>query len=342
MSVVIPTVDREPSLERAVRAVARAARNVAEPVEVLVIDDRPAADATERPAAWSVDGLTVQRLRTASIGVRGPAAARNLGVAHAAHDLIAFTDDDARCDERWLAVAVAALRADPTLAGIEGAVRLDDEHPVDPVRSRLVVNGSGGAYLTASMFARAEAIEGVGGFRRLRTDGDRWAVPYREDSDLGLRLVARAGPVPFLPEAYVLHPAEAIDLLRLVRLAHYFVVDGAYLRLHPGAVQPLWRRPLARLRIRLATAQALLHVGLVPRRTRRATSIALLGIGLALSLQFELELRAAGRPCTLSASAPDVLRRLPRSLLWGAVAGAARIQGELAVRLGFAQLPSDP
>jgi GT2 family glycosyltransferase len=341
VTVVIPTVDREQSLERALGAVAHAARHLDEPVEAIVVDDRPASDTTERPAAWSVDGLSVRRLRTASAAAKGPAAARNLGVAHAAHDLIAFTDDDARCDQWWLSVAVATLRADPSLAGVEGAVHLDEAHPVDPVRSRLVVNLTGGAYLTASLFARAAAVEAVGGFRRLRTDGDRWALPYREDSDLALRLIAHVGPVPFLPAAFVLHPAEAIDLRRLVSLAGYFVVDGAYLRLHPAAERPLWRRPLARLRIRLATAEALLLGGLAPRRTRCVTAIGLLGIGLALSLQFELELRAAGRRRALRAAAPDVLRRLPRSLLWGGVAGAARVRGELAVRLGFARLPGD-
>jgi hypothetical protein len=307
---------------------------VDEPVEVIVVDDDHSAASADSPSEQVFDGLVVRRVRTAEV-VKGPAAARNLGVSVAKYDLIALTDDDARCDDQWLAVGAAQLRSNPQIAGVEGAVRIDVDAPIDPIRGRIVTNERGGAYLTASLFARADAIRSIGGFRRLRHDGNAWAIPYREDTDLALRLIELIGPVPFAAEAFVFHPVEQIDLRRLVTLARFFVVDGAFARLHPDAVPALWRRPLVRVRIRLATAITLLTPLLALPRTRRQAAAAILVLAAGVSAQLEVELRSSGirrGPGTVTA---DTLRRLPRSLLWSLVAGSARLQGEAMVALGL-------
>lgn len=341
VSVVIPTVDREASLARALASVARAATRVSEPVEAIVVDDSQPAR-RERPTRWCVGSLPVRRVWTADASVKGPAAARNLGVSLAAYDVIAFTDDDTVCADGWLVVGVGRLRADPILAGVEGAVRLDPASAIDPIRVRLVMNLRGGGFLTASMFLRAEAIEAAGGFRRLRADGEHaWAIPYREDSDLALRVVREVGPIPFAPDAYVLHPAEAVDLRRLVRLARYFVVDGAFARLHPEACPPIHRRPLARARIRAASAIVLLLPGLLPGRTRRPVAIMIAALTAAVSAQVDFELRQAGLRRPPLAAARDTIRRLPRALLWSLVAGSARLEGEALLALGIVELPDD-
>lgn len=338
VSVVIPTVDREAALERALAAVARAARRIDEPVEAIVADDsRPAA--RHRPSSWTVDELAVRRIFTVDAGEKGPAAARNAGVEAARFDLIAFTDDDAHCDDRWLLAAVSRLRIDPSLAGIEGAVRLDHESPLDPVRARIVMNLGGGGYLTASLFARADAIREIGGFRRLRVDGSGWAIPYREDTDLGLRLIREVGPVPFVPGAFVLHPAEPVDLRRLWRLGRYFVVDAAFARLHPDAIPPVRSHPLARLRIRLATTITLLSPLLLWSRARFPAALTLIALGAAVSAELESELRAAGVRRTAAEITLDTARRLPRSLAWSLAAGSARLQGEAMLAIGAVTLP---
>ena len=334
---MIPTVDREGSLADALCALAVAARRWEEPVEVIVVDDSH-PPARHRAATWEVDGLAVRRVWTAERG-RGPAAARNLGLAEAAYDLVAFTDDDVRCDAGWLAAAAGRLRGDLALAGVEGAVHVDLDRPVDPVRSRIVMNLRGGGYLTASLFLRAAAARAVGGFRQLRADGNAWAFPYREDTDLGLRVIAAVGPITFAPEAVVYHPAEPVDLVRLVRLAHYYVVDAAFARLHPEAAPVLWRRPLARLRIRLACVTTLALPLLAVPRTRRTASLIILALSAAVSAQVESELRSAGLRRPVPMAARDTFRRLPRSLVWSVAAGSARLQGEVMVRLGWAVPP---
>jgi hypothetical protein len=204
------------------------------------------------------------------------------------------------------------------------------------------MNERGGGYLTASMFARAEAIRAVGGFRRLRADGGAWTVPYREDTDLALRIIRYVGPIPFEPDAYVFHPAESVDWYRLWRLARYYVVDGAFVRLHPEAVLPLRRRPLARLRIRLAVAITLLTPALAHRHTRRRAALLMLALATTVSAQFEVEARAAGVRRGKMATVSETIRRLPRSLVWSVAAGSARLQGEAMVALGLIELPPEP
>jgi hypothetical protein len=195
--------------------------------------------------------------------------------------------------------------------------------------------------MTASLFLRRDAIAAAGGFRSLLPGHDRWAIPYREDSDLALRVIRDVGPIPFASGAVVFHPPEQVDLRRLICLARYFVVDGAYLRLHPEAVQPVCRRPFARLRIRMATTIVLLTPLLIPRRSRSRATLAMILLSGAVSAQFEAELGAAGLRRSRSTALASTVRRLPRSLLWSLVAGGARLQGEAMLIVGRTEVPPD-
>lgn len=87
VSVVIPTLDRWPLLRKAI-ATATAQEEVA--VEIIVVDD----GSTDETAA-GLDALQEPRLRVLrTAGREGAARARNLGVATARGDWVAFLDDD--------------------------------------------------------------------------------------------------------------------------------------------------------------------------------------------------------------------------------------------------------
>lgn len=115
VSVVIPTHDRLEVLAEVLSALAR--QQGAPPFEVVVVDDG-SADGT---AEWLRRCDVGLRLRVLTQENRGPAAARNAGVAVAAGRWVAFLGDDTVPAEGWLAAHRAAHRRhgdDPHLAVI--------------------------------------------------------------------------------------------------------------------------------------------------------------------------------------------------------------------------------
>lgn len=89
VSVIIPVYNGERFLAEAIRS---ALDQTLSPAEIIVIDDG-STDASAEVARGF--GPPVRVLAQANLG---PAAARNLGVAHAAGDLLAFLD----ADDLWM------------------------------------------------------------------------------------------------------------------------------------------------------------------------------------------------------------------------------------------------
>jgi len=105
VSVVIPTRDRCGALERALASVeAQRFRNF----EVVVVDD----GSVDGTAAW----LRLNRSSVSLVEIQQPggaAAARNLGVARARGEIIAFLDDDDVWRPSYLEAQVAQFEAHP-------------------------------------------------------------------------------------------------------------------------------------------------------------------------------------------------------------------------------------
>jgi glycosyltransferase involved in cell wall biosynthesis len=82
--------------------------------EILVVDNSPSNDKTAR--------LVKQfPVRYVSENRPGLDWARNRGIAEAMHDIVAFTDDDARPDKSWLR-AVASAFVEPEVMAVTGPV----------------------------------------------------------------------------------------------------------------------------------------------------------------------------------------------------------------------------
>ena len=87
------------------------------PAEILVVDNRPRADAQSRREVEALGGVRV--LHESRPGL---AAARNRALRAASGELIAFTDDDALVDPIWLRALAGRLRAHPEEVGVCGLV----------------------------------------------------------------------------------------------------------------------------------------------------------------------------------------------------------------------------
>lgn len=109
ISVIIPTFNRAEMIETAVASVL--AQNLA-PAEILIVDDGSSDDTEQR-----IDTVA----RTARIPVlylrqpnRGPAAARNRGIAAASADTLAFLDSDDSWHRQKLEIQYKAMQSSAT------------------------------------------------------------------------------------------------------------------------------------------------------------------------------------------------------------------------------------
>jgi glycosyltransferase involved in cell wall biosynthesis len=221
--VVIPTIGR-PSLARLLEAIDAQER----PVEgrVIVVDDRR-DDGEPLGGAGGLPGANVTVLRGPAAG---PAAARNAGWRASTAPWVAFLDDDVVPPPDWTARLAEDLeRAAPDVAATQGRIRVPlppDRRPTD--RERNVAGLERARWATADIAYRRRVLEEVGGF------DERFADAYREDADLGLRVV-EAGHRIVTGGRRVDHPVGPADPWVSVRLQRGNAADPLMRAIHgPG------------------------------------------------------------------------------------------------------------
>jgi glycosyltransferase involved in cell wall biosynthesis len=174
VSVIIAARDAAPTLGRTLEAIA--AQELAEPFEVIVVDD---GSRDQTPTIAGRFAPLVRLIR--SERSEGPGAARNRGVAAATAPLLAFTDADCFPSTHWLARGLEGLaRADL----VQGRVAPDPSTPRTPFDRTLEVDDGGGFYQTANLFVRREIFETAGGFRDWaieRPERRRWSADRRRN-----------------------------------------------------------------------------------------------------------------------------------------------------------------
>ncbi len=240
-SVVIPVRGRGADLRRCLEKLA-AQTLPSGRFEILVCDDGSApADAELLRAAVAA----LPNARYLRQPPRGPAAARNTGIAAARAALVAFTDSDTLPEPGWLAAVIAPF-ADEGIVGVEGAVRTP--RPRSSPLEEAPRNEAGGVYLTANMAYRRSALLAVGGL------DESFPIPAFEDTDLAL-CVRRLGKLAFAADAVVIHPWRKVDLrysLRRMKNLDWLLLTA----LRHGCLGWI-DRPTARPRTRVALAAAI-------------------------------------------------------------------------------------
>ncbi len=192
VSVIIPTRNCGGSIAAALEATV--GQRLDGDFEVIVVDNG-SDDGTAELAAGFASPVRVIRQTN-----RGPAEARNRGVAEAAGDLLAFTDGDCIPQPGWLAAGVAACN---TADLVQGRVRPVRGAPLGPFDRSIWVESETGLYETANLFVRRPMFEEVGGFAAwFKATDDR---PFGEDTWLGWRLRRAGARTAFCAEALVEH-----------------------------------------------------------------------------------------------------------------------------------------
>ena len=232
ITVVVPVRDRPAQLDRLLGALGG--------LDCIVVDDASSdagatKEITERHGARFV-GLTVNR---------GPAGARNAGLALVERALAVFVDSDCVPGEDWLepllghfddpVVAAVAPRVVARGAGRAGVLRRYetarsslDRGPVEgPVRP-----GSPISYVpSAALLVRAEVVTGEDLFDPALRGG--------EDVDLVWRLVDAGWDVRYVPSSAVEHDGPASVGSFLARRVFYGSTAGPLALRHREAMAPL-------------------------------------------------------------------------------------------------------
>ncbi|MBV2359629.1 glycosyltransferase [Thalassococcus sp. CAU 1522] len=218
VSVVIVSRGRPAALQRCLTAVAQLDYPEFEVVVVACEAGRAAVAARDDAAA----------IKLAACDVANISAARNIGVAEASGDIVAFIDDDAVPEPLWLSHLAGAF-ADPQVAAAGGFVlgrngisfqwrgRMVDGNgrttdvELDPAEPTVLHGQPGLAVKTegTNMAVRRDVLAAIGGF-------DPAFHYYLDETDLNLRLAKAGRATALVPLAQVHHgfaesPQRAAD-----------------------------------------------------------------------------------------------------------------------------------
>ncbi len=205
VAIIIPTLRRPESLERAIRSALAQTRVEARLREIIVVDNDPLASA--RPTVEHLSGSALIPVRWCHAPQPGVATARNRGLAETDALLIAFLDDDEEASPEWLSAllkAQADLQSDVVFGPIRGRVPPDIGWSRDylerffgregPDATQLIDHAYG---CGNSLLVRATALPGPAPFDMAadQTGG--------EDDALFAALAARGGTFGWAADAWV-------------------------------------------------------------------------------------------------------------------------------------------
>lgn len=243
LSIVIPTKDRGDRLVETLRALEAQPMDGA--FEVLVVDDGSApgalAEAEGLPRRFPCRWLRQEG--------RGPAAARNLGVAAARGERILLLGDDTRPAPGALAVHLRGGRQ--TAVGIQGHIAWDPQQAITPLMHFLAPEGPQFYF---------KGLEAGGEIPFTAVLGSNYSAPRRwfqeepfdeafphaavEDTELAWRFSLRGWRTLYAPDALCWHHHHYGELAPFLARQRRAGASARYaVRLHPRLLVPLVLSP---------------------------------------------------------------------------------------------------
>jgi mycofactocin glycosyltransferase len=232
VTVIIPVRDNVSGLHRLIAALRG--------LRVIVVDDGSAVPVAQSEfAGMHCDVQVLRHVRN-----KGPAAARNTGLAATQTDYVAFLDSDVVPRRGWLEALLGHF-CDPAVALV--APRIVGLHTADNVVARyeavrssldlglreapVVPYGPVSYVPSAAIICRRSALAAVGGFDETMQSG--------EDVDLCWRLVETGSRLRYEPIALVAHDHRT-DLREWLNRKAFYGASAAPLSVrHPGKTAPV-------------------------------------------------------------------------------------------------------
>jgi cellulose synthase/poly-beta-1,6-N-acetylglucosamine synthase-like glycosyltransferase len=214
--------------------------------EIIVVDDGSTDDTATLVTRYGVRVLYQPH--------RGPAAARNLGVASAQGEIVLFTDADVEPSHNWVETMLAPFASDSNLAGVKGTYRTRQrewmarfvQFEYEEKYARMAQAQTIDVIDTYSAAYCREVAQFDGGF------DESFAAASAEDQEFSFRLAKAGYQLRFVPEAIVYHQ-HVTSLLAYSRRKFRMGYWRAHLhRRHPDKlVSDTYAPPTIRIQILL-------------------------------------------------------------------------------------------
>jgi GT2 family glycosyltransferase/glycosyltransferase involved in cell wall biosynthesis len=185
-------------------------------LEIIVVENGSGDDSLKRLRAGAKNATILESKTN-----RGFTGGCNFGVEHSTGEVVAFLNNDARPDAKWISAAMATLDARPDVGSVASKVLDWEGANIDYSDAAMTWYGMGykpsagrpddGSWeqerdvlfgTGAAMFVRAEVFEQLGGF------DDRYFMFY-EDVDLGWRMNLAGWKVRYQPASIAFHKHHA-------------------------------------------------------------------------------------------------------------------------------------
>jgi len=248
-SLIVATLGRSAELGALLESVQAQGRG---DVEVIVVDQNP-DDRLVPLLATCLDRLAATHLRTKRPHAN---AARNLGLARARGDIVAFPDDDCTLPPGVLDRVDRAFREDASLAVLTGPAASptgglgSGRWRLDGGRTDLRTVWT--SVIEFNLWLRRDVAGAVGGFDERLGPGTRFGSA--EGNDLVARAVRQGFHARYDPDLRVIHPDKRRTEIAAERARAYGAGFGVVLRRHapPGVILSFLVRPLGGLLLALA------------------------------------------------------------------------------------------
>ncbi len=265
---------------------------------------RSSSSTTARAIARARSAAQHPRVRVIDIPNGGLSAARNVGLAQATGEIVAYTDADTRVDRDWLTFLVQPfLNSDVVGSGGPNVVPADD-----PPMAQCIARAPGGPTHVllddriaehvpgCNMAFRRDALLAIGGFNPIY-------LRAGDDVDVCWRLQARGWKIGFASSALVWHHHRSIDqgvLAAAGRLRRgRALADGA-----PSREVPRRPHAVARPHLQPAAVRAL-ALGRAHQRRRLGHGRLPVGLPRPTSTRSRsCRTRSGGRSCRSSSRSP--------------------------------------
>jgi glycosyltransferase involved in cell wall biosynthesis len=198
VSVVVPAFNATRFIRDALASIVRQAY---EPLEILVVDDGSSDGTAQMARSFGARPTVIEQPN------RGPAAARNRGIASARGGLIAFLDTDDVWPDGKLALQVERLTKDPSLDVVLGQIRYEalDDRTLDGIRFDEPEGVLTNVNLGAGLFRR-NVFDRIGSFDE--------SLRFSEDQDWFLRAREAGVRIAVMAEVTLLYRLHAGNMTR--------------------------------------------------------------------------------------------------------------------------------